>query len=134
MFSLLLTLAVAFGSAGENVAFFCDCGCEGAEEVCPCGHTGSNTEMPSDASVPNCATHTNRSSHTAVYSAVIQTGKKANTASDTGKLFVSARDFPEYSAFQFPITPHPDLMRGPPKLNGFEKTNTRLAALSTLRI
>jgi len=133
LFLLLLTLAVAFGAVREG-AVSCACSCGGTEEVCPCGRNASDIETPSGASVPNCAPHASGSSYTALCPAVIQTCKKTNTALDSGKLFLSMRDFPKYSAFQPPINLRSDLLRGPPKLNAFKKTNTRLAALSTLMI
>jgi hypothetical protein len=135
LLSFFLALAVAFWAAGEGGVGVCACGCGEIEEICPCGHPGSNDTGGSFApSIPECITNAQGSSYTAVCSSVIQIEHKANTASDTGKLSAHVSVFSEYPAYQPPIALRVDLLHGPPKLNGFEKTNTRLASLSTLRI
>jgi len=131
---VILALAVAFSAAGEIVMGLCACSCGEIEELCPCGHPVDNPGTPAVPSAPACSSHVPESSLAAITSSDIQIGQKTSAGLDTVKIFAPVTDFPDYSAHQRLIAMRIDLLHGPPKRCGLEKTNTRLAALSTLRI
>ena len=132
----ILALAVAFGVAGGTFTGLCACSCGAVGELCPCG----NPVVPSAPSASGCSPYVPESLFAAIASSDIQTSQKSSAAPGTGKVFapllylLDLLDFPQYSARQRPIALRVDLLRGPPGRRGFGKTNTRLAALSTLRI
>jgi hypothetical protein len=133
LLQLVLALSVALAAAGEGIYKPCACGCINAENQCPCGTSGDNPD-PSFPEAP-CRVHqTPDSSQAAICSGDIQIVKKSKSAAGWGGLIMPMGGMPEYSAHQPMIALRIDLLHGPPREAGFEKTNTRLAALSTLRI
>jgi len=150
LFTFLLSLAVTFSAAGAGVELPCDCGCGNVEALCPCGHAKGNAGGDSEAPVSSaptapiipsapvnsdCSPHEPLNSPAVAPAAENQLEQKTNTtmAQGAGKAFVSLYGFDD-SALQTQFAMRLDVLRGPPRQSSFIKTNTRLAALSTLRI
>jgi len=100
---------------------------------------GRNSDVPvsSEPLAPsdsNCSPHESVNTTAVALSAENQLEQKTNAISSVGKAFAPIYVFSDYSTLQTQFALRLDLLRGPPKRGAFIKTNTRLAALSTLRI
>jgi len=139
LFQILLSLAVVFGAADRGA---CNCGCGGVGVCCPCEHPEvmdaspevsalSASTAPADS---NCSIHESNSSPGMALPTDNQLEQRTNALLSAGKAFGSIYHFSEYLALQTQFALRLDLLRGPPRQNVTVKTNTRLAALSILRI